>query len=152
MFSGVIEINQWHKMGQEENAIVYIIISLFWWLMNEISTLYFYLQIEGLLLEGCSFDGTMITENDRSSTSVSNVPECSVAWIAKVSVFNFFFFNYAFIRSLFEFVINKALIMFKVNNKDARTTPMGRRSGFSIANFEHVLHFVILFLLLTLSR
>ena len=120
--------------------------------MNEISTLYFYLQIEGLLLEGCSFDGTMITENDRSSTSVSNVPECSVAWIAKVSVFNFFFFNYAFIRSLFEFVINKALIMFKVNNKDARTTPMGRRSGFSIANFEHVLHFVILFLLLTLSR
>ena len=120
--------------------------------MNEISTLYFYLQIEGLLLEGCSFDGTMITENDRSSTSVSNVPECSVAWIAKVSVFNFFFFNYAFIRSLFEFVINKALIMFKVNNKDARTTPMGCRSGFSIANFEHVLHFVILFLLLTLSR
>ena len=61
--------------------------------MNEISTLYLYLQIEGLLLEGCSFDGTMITENDRSSTSVSNVPECSIAWIAKVSVFNFFFFS-----------------------------------------------------------
>ena len=139
-------------MGQEENVIVYIIISLFWWLMNEISTLYFYLQIEGLLLEGCSFDGTMITENDRSSTSVSNVPECSVAWIAKVSVFNFFFFQLR-IRAIFiRIVIKKALIMFKVNNKDARTTPMGRRSGFFIANFEHVLHFVILFLLLTLSR
>ena len=121
--------------------------------MNEISTLYFYLQIEGLLLEGCSFDGTMITENDRSSTSVSNVPECSVAWIAKVSVFNFFFFFQLRLHAIFiRIVINKALIMFKVNNKDARTTPMGRRSGFFIANFEHVLHFVILFLLLTLSR
>ena len=139
-------------MGQEENVIVYIIISLFWWLRNEISTLYFYLQIEGLLLEGCSFNGTMITENDRSSTSVSNVPECSVAWIAKVSVFNFFFFQLRIHAIFIRIVIKKALIMFKVNNKDARTTPMGRRSGFFIANFEHVLHFVILFLLLTLSR
>ena len=82
--------------------------------MNEISTLYLYLQIEGLLLEGCSFDGTMITENDRSSASVSNVPECSIAWIANVSVFNFFFFfffNYAFMRSLFEFVVTDAFIL-----------------------------------------
>ena len=66
--------------------------------MNEISTLYLYLQIEGLLLEGCSFDGTMITENDRSSASVSNVPECSIAWIANVSVFNFFFFFFFQLR------------------------------------------------------
>ena len=36
--------------------------------------------------------------------------------------------------------------MFKVNNKD------WRRSGFFIVNFEHISHFVLEFLLLTLSK
>ena len=41
--------------------------------------------------------------------------------------------------------------MFKVDNKDTRTMP--RRSGVFIVNFEHVSHFVLVFLLLlTLSR
>ena len=38
--------------------------------------------------------------------------------------------------------------MFKVNNKDTRTT---RRSVNFIINFEHVSHVVLVFLLLTLS-
>ena len=36
--------------------------------------------------------------------------------------------------------------MFKVNNKDNRTTPLA-----SIVNFEHILHLVLVFLLLTLN-
>ena len=40
--------------------------------------------------------------------------------------------------------------MFKVSNKDTtRTTPS---SGVFIVNFEHISHFVLVFLLLTLSR
>ena len=43
--------------------------------------------------------------------------------------------------------------MFKVNNKDIRTTPrQWRRPGVFIVNFEHVLYFALEFLLLTLSR
>ena len=40
--------------------------------------------------------------------------------------------------------------MFKVNNKDARTTPC--RSGAFIVNFEHISRIVLGFLLLTLKR
>ena len=39
--------------------------------------------------------------------------------------------------------------MFKVNNKDTRTTP---RSGVFIVNFEHISQLFLVFLLLTLSR
>ena len=39
--------------------------------------------------------------------------------------------------------------MFKVNNEGTRTTPL---SKVFIANFEHISHFVLVFLLLTLSR
>ena len=62
--------------------------------------------------------------------------------------------------------------MFKVNNKDTRTTPMAymaceicskltikiperrqwRRSGIFIVNFEHISQLALVFLLLTLSR
>ena len=56
--------------------------------------------------------------------------------------------------------------MLKVNNKDTRTTPVlgslldriikktlqhRRRPGVFIVNFEHILHPVLVFLLLTLS-
>ena len=40
--------------------------------------------------------------------------------------------------------------MFKVNNKDTRTTPW-RRSGIFIVNFEHISHLVLVFLLLSLN-
>ena len=40
--------------------------------------------------------------------------------------------------------------MFKVNNKDIRTTPW-RRSGIFIANFEHISDLLLVFLLLTLN-
>ena len=56
--------------------------------------------------------------------------------------------------------------MFKVNNRNSRTkceiclkltikTPerrLGRRSGIFSVTFEHILHLVLVFLLLTLSR
>ena len=41
--------------------------------------------------------------------------------------------------------------MFRVNNKDIRTTPR-RCSGVFIVNFEHSSHLVLVFLFLTLSR
>ena len=40
--------------------------------------------------------------------------------------------------------------MFKVNNKDIRTTP--RRTSVFIVNFEHISHLVLAFLLLTMSK
>ena len=44
--------------------------------------------------------------------------------------------------------------MFEINIKDTRTTPQHhwRRSGVFIVNFEHISHFVLVFLLLTLSK
>ena len=54
--------------------------------------------------------------------------------------------------------------MFKVNNKDAKTTPMVKhtqkivgkfhwcRPGVFIVNFEHISHLVLVFLLSTLSK
>ena len=35
-------------------------------------------------MEGCSFDGARLSENQRDSPSISAIPPCSVAWI-KVS-------------------------------------------------------------------
>ncbi len=42
-----------------------------------------FVQIGGLQLEGCSFDGSRLIENQRDSPSVSTVPSCTVAWVAK---------------------------------------------------------------------
>ena len=41
--------------------------------------------------------------------------------------------------------------MLKINNKDARRRHW-RRSGIFIVNFEHILHLVLVFLLLTLGK
>ena len=38
----------------------------------------------GLQLEGCSFDGSRLTENQHNSPSLSALPVCSIAWIHKV--------------------------------------------------------------------
>ncbi len=43
------------------------------------------LKIGGLQLEGCTFDGSQLSENQRDSPSVSEIPACVVAWIAKVT-------------------------------------------------------------------
>ncbi|XP_057314672.1 cytoplasmic dynein 2 heavy chain 1-like isoform X2 [Hydractinia symbiolongicarpus] len=40
-------------------------------------------KIGGLQLEGCTFDGNNLAENERNSPSVSSVPPCTVAWIPK---------------------------------------------------------------------
>ena len=42
------------------------------------------IRIGGLQLEGCTFDGQRLSENQRDSPSVSGVPVCAVAWIPKV--------------------------------------------------------------------
>ena len=43
--------------------------------------------------------------------------------------------------------------MFKVNNKDTRTTPVAwRRSGVFIVHFEDIPRLVVVFLLLNLNR
>ena len=42
------------------------------------------LKIGGLQLEGCTFDGLRLAENQRDSPIVSAVPPCVVAWIPKV--------------------------------------------------------------------
>ena len=40
-------------------------------------------QIGGLQLEGCSFDGSRLTENAHDSPSVVAMPPCTVAWVTK---------------------------------------------------------------------
>jgi len=42
-------------------------------------------KIGKLQLEGCSFDGSRLSENLRDSPSVSEIPPCVVAWIPKVT-------------------------------------------------------------------
>ncbi|XP_073414467.1 cytoplasmic dynein 2 heavy chain 1 isoform X2 [Dendrobates tinctorius] len=42
-------------------------------------------KISGLQLEGCSFDGSHLSENQHDSPSVSVVPPCSMAWISQKS-------------------------------------------------------------------
>ena len=75
----------------------------------------------------------------------------------------FFFFTFSlFISISSRLNLTKILgwgeqrreIFFKVNNKDTRTTcrsGMTRRSVIFIVNFEHILHLILVFLLLTLN-
>ncbi|XP_075054902.1 cytoplasmic dynein 2 heavy chain 1 [Mixophyes fleayi] len=42
-------------------------------------------KISGLQLEGCSFDGNSLSENEHDSPSVSLVPPCYMAWISQQS-------------------------------------------------------------------
>jgi len=44
----------------------------------------FNFQIGRLQMEGCSFDGSRLSENQRDSPTVSAVPPCYAAWIPKV--------------------------------------------------------------------
>ena len=41
-------------------------------------------KISGLLLEGCSFDGNRLSENQHDSPSVSSVLPCFMGWIPQV--------------------------------------------------------------------
>lgn len=42
-------------------------------------------RLGGIQLEGCSFDGTRLSENQHDSPSVSAIPPCTVAWVPKES-------------------------------------------------------------------
>uniref|UniRef100_T1IHY1 Cytoplasmic dynein 2 heavy chain 1 n=1 Tax=Strigamia maritima TaxID=126957 RepID=T1IHY1_STRMM len=44
------------------------------------------LKIGGLLLEGCLFDGSVLSEVQVNSPTVSSIPPCTVAWVSKESV------------------------------------------------------------------
>uniref|UniRef100_A0A3Q0T4R8 Cytoplasmic dynein 2 heavy chain 1 n=1 Tax=Amphilophus citrinellus TaxID=61819 RepID=A0A3Q0T4R8_AMPCI len=43
-------------------------------------------KIGGLQLEGCSFDGVRLCENQHDSPSVSAVPQCYMAWVPQVCI------------------------------------------------------------------
>nr|KAG5701773.1 hypothetical protein BaRGS_000763 [Batillaria attramentaria] len=43
------------------------------------------IKLGGLQLEGCSFDGQRLSENQHDSPSVSAIPPCVVAWVPKES-------------------------------------------------------------------
>ena len=47
------------------------------------------IKLGGIQLEGCSFDGTRLSENQHDSPSVSAIPPCAVAWVTKVCVYLF---------------------------------------------------------------
>ncbi|KAJ3590362.1 hypothetical protein NHX12_008314, partial [Muraenolepis orangiensis] len=38
-------------------------------------------EVGGLQLEGCSFDGVRLSENQHESPSVASVPPCYMAWV-----------------------------------------------------------------------
>ncbi|XP_063970614.1 cytoplasmic dynein 2 heavy chain 1 [Lytechinus pictus] len=50
---------------------------------GNISGAKYQVKIGGLHLEGCTFDGQRLSENQRDSPSVCSVPPCSVAWVLK---------------------------------------------------------------------
>ena len=55
------------------------------------------IKLGGIQLEGCSFDGNRLSENQHDSPSVSAIPPCVVAWVTKVTrLFPFLFFNSSF--------------------------------------------------------
>lgn len=40
-------------------------------------------KVDGIQLEGCAFNGSQLSENQRDSPSFSQIPPCVVAWIPK---------------------------------------------------------------------
>ncbi|XP_056138994.1 cytoplasmic dynein 2 heavy chain 1 [Lampris incognitus] len=46
------------------------------------------IKVGGLQLEGCSFDGARLSENQHNSRSVSAVPPCYMAWVRQSSGFD----------------------------------------------------------------
>ena len=45
----------------------------------------FPVKLSGIQLEGCTFDGSRLVENQRDSPIVSSIPDCIVAWVTKVN-------------------------------------------------------------------
>ncbi|XP_076467409.1 LOW QUALITY PROTEIN: cytoplasmic dynein 2 heavy chain 1-like [Babylonia areolata] len=43
------------------------------------------IKVGGIQLEGCSFDGSRLSENQHDSPSVSSIPPCVLAWVTKDS-------------------------------------------------------------------
>ncbi|XP_074620352.1 cytoplasmic dynein 2 heavy chain 1-like [Acropora palmata] len=53
------------------------------WKESQIRGTKFTVKLGGLQLEGCTFDGNTLTENQRDSPSVSAIPTAAVAWVPK---------------------------------------------------------------------
>lgn len=53
-------------------------------------------RIGGLQIEGCTFNGSQLTENQRDSPTVSATPVCTVAWIGKVCVHKYYLIVFGF--------------------------------------------------------
>lgn len=63
------------------------------WNASEIKNSPIRCQVEGLILQGCGFDGSKLTELDTDDPTYSSVPLCNLAWIPQVllqSLFNIF--------------------------------------------------------------
>ena len=45
-----------------------------------------YIQVGELYLEGCTFDGKRLLENERNSPTVAAIPACNMAWVQKVTL------------------------------------------------------------------
>ncbi|KAI8761529.1 cytoplasmic dynein 2 heavy chain 1 [Biomphalaria glabrata] len=43
------------------------------------------IKVGGLMIEGCTFDGSRLSKNQRDSPSVVAIPLCIVSWIPKES-------------------------------------------------------------------
>ncbi|PIK32934.1 Cytoplasmic dynein 2 heavy chain 1 [Apostichopus japonicus] len=43
------------------------------------------IKVGGLQLDGCTFDGSRLSENQRNSPSVCTVPTCNMAWVSQNS-------------------------------------------------------------------
>jgi hypothetical protein len=54
------------------------------WTPSEISTSPIKCQIEGLMLQGCRFDGTRLTELTSDDPTFIPVPMCHIAWMPNV--------------------------------------------------------------------
>lgn len=59
------------------------------------------IKVGGLMLEGCTFDGSRLSENQRDSPIVSSIPKCVMAWIPKVNPTLYTSFILLFIYLLF---------------------------------------------------
>ena len=59
------------------------------WNSSGISGARITVTLGGIMLEGCTFDGNRLAENQRDSPSFTEIPACKVAWIKKVKLDTF---------------------------------------------------------------
>jgi hypothetical protein len=58
------------------------------WNKSDVSQLPVYIAVEGLYIQGCTFDGMRLSEATPDDPSVSSVPVCYLAWTPKVRYYS----------------------------------------------------------------